>query len=168
MFTRSALSTLAAIASLACGSSAVAETFGPSAALLGSIVRQAPSPSSSSALGGDPLPVSSLGRAPIEQALPHASPWRSALAAPWSGSPTAGDARARTKLSFDRESDDTRAGSSTSITLGRLNPNDSRGGPAALTGMSQVDLERELAQLRDGVNRVRTMPQVSLGMHVKF
>jgi len=37
-----------------------------------------------------------------------------------------------------------------------------------LGGATQTDLDRELAQLRDSMNRVRPVPQVSLGMRVKF
>ncbi len=54
-----------------------------------------------------------------------------------------------------------------SITLGRLNLNESRGG-AAPGGVWQSDVERELTQLRETVGRVRQVPQVSLGMRVKF
>jgi hypothetical protein len=168
MFTRSTLPTLAAIAALACGSSAGAEAFDPSAALPGWMVRQTHSLSSIYALRGDFLSLRSLGRDAIEPGVPYASA-PSDLAAQGPSGSDLGATRAPGKLSFNRAPDDVRAGSSSaSISLGRLNLNESRGGAAALGGMSQVDLERELAQLRESVNRVRLVPQVSLGMHVKF
>ena len=71
------------------------------------------------------------------------------------------------RLNFNPTPDDERAGSSASITLGRLNLNEPRSGPA-LGATPQADLDRELAQLRDSVDRVRLVPQVSLGMRVKF
>jgi hypothetical protein len=51
--------------------------------------------------------------------------------------------------------------------IGRPSLSETRRGPN-LGDMSQADLDRELAQLRDGIARVRFMPQVSLGMSLKF
>jgi hypothetical protein len=169
MFTRSTLPTLAAIASLACGASAGAEAFDPSAALPSWLVRQDHSLSSSYALRGDTWSLRSHGRVAIEPGLPYASSLRSELAAPWPAGSVPGTTRAGDRLSFQRAPDDVRAGtSSASISLGRLNLSESRSPTAALGGMSQADLDRELTQLRESVNRVRLVPQVSLGMHVKF
>jgi hypothetical protein len=169
MFTRSTLPTLAAIASLACGASAGAEAFDPSAVLPGRPVRQNHSLSSSYALRGDSWSLRSLGRDTILPGLPYANSLRSEFGAPWLGNSALGASRAGSRLNFHRAPDDVRAGdSSASITLGRLNLNESRSPIAALGGMSQADLDRELAQLRESVNRVRLVPQVSLGMHVKF
>jgi hypothetical protein len=86
----------------------------------------------------------------------------------WPDSAASSAARAGGRLTFHRAPDDVRAGtSSASITLGKLNLNEPRSN-AALGGTSLADLDRELAQLRDSVNRVRLVPQVSLGMRVKF
>jgi len=169
MFTRSTLPTLAAIASLACGVSAGAEAFDSGALLPGWLGRQNHSLSSSHALRGDTWwSLRSLGRDAILPSLPHASSLRSEFGAPWLGSSARGAPRAAGRLSFEPAADDVRAGSSASITLGRLNLSEPRSPTAALGGTLQADLDRELAQLRDGVNRVRLMPPVSLGMHIKF
>ena len=161
MFTRSILSVLAAIASLACGSSAGAEAFEPLRAPVHTLSPQPNGPSS-----GDPL------RAGVAS---WRGRWFEAIGA-WSGSSlrsdllslTDGAAGRGSRFNFDRGSDDERAGtSSASISLGRLNLNESRSGPT-LGVTSQADLDRELAQLRDSINRVRPTPQVSLGMRVKF
>jgi hypothetical protein len=160
MFTRSTLPTLAAIVLLAWGSCAAAEAFDPHAALPGGTVRQTKPLSSSYALRGDAPSLRSIGRDAIESWQPVSS---AEPAAAW---PDNGATRA-SRLSFQRAPDDERAGSTASITLGRLNLNEPRNG-AALGGTPQADLDRELAQLRDSVNRVRLVPQVSLGMRVKF
>jgi hypothetical protein len=49
----------------------------------------------------------------------------------------------------------------------RASSSDTPGGPRLATG-SQSALDNELAQLRDGIERVRFMPQVSLGMNLRF
>jgi hypothetical protein len=51
--------------------------------------------------------------------------------------------------------------------IGRPSLSETHSGPN-LGNASQADLDRELAQLRDGVARVRFVPQVSLGMSLKF
>jgi hypothetical protein len=51
--------------------------------------------------------------------------------------------------------------------IGRTSLGETPGGPQ-LGIASQALLDQELAQLRDGVGRVRFMPQVSLGMNLKF
>lgn len=50
---------------------------------------------------------------------------------------------------------------------GRASLSDTPAGPS-LAAVSQTALDAELAQLRDGIGRVRFMPQVSLGMSLKF
>ncbi|HEU5296362.1 MAG TPA: hypothetical protein VFU71_16410 [Burkholderiaceae bacterium] len=90
---------------------------------------------------------------------------RAVTAAPWFDG-SASQPRPANRLNFDRAADDVRAGSSALLTLGRLNLNESRG--PSLGGASQAELERELTQLRESINRVRAAPQVSLGMRVKF
>jgi len=151
MFTRSTLPMLAVLVSLACGASAAAEAFDPLAARPGSPPSRTLSLSSSYALRGvapDTIGPSSALRAQLLSAGPDTA------------------SRAG-RLSFDRSPDDERAGeSSASISLGRLNLNEPRG--PAFGAASQSDLDRELSQLRDSVNRVRPVPQVSLGMRVKF
>ena len=166
MFTRSTLPTLATIVLLAFASPAGAETLDPNASLPGSMVRQHKSLSSSYALRSDFTSLRSVARDSIE-------PWQPTLAAlraepVWPDSAASSAARAGGRLTFHRAPDDVRAGtSSASITLGRLNLNEPRSNPA-LGGTAQADLDRELAQLRDSINRVRLVPQVSLGMRVKF
>jgi len=151
MFARSTLPVFAAIASLACGPSVGAETFHslatpPSGAL------QATQALST----GGTLRIA--GRNPMA-AWPSSALRTELLAWPDSGS--------RGKFNFELASDDDRAGSSASISLGRLNLNESRAGPQ-LGAPSQADLDRELTQLRDSINRVRLVPPVSLGMRVRF
>jgi hypothetical protein len=51
--------------------------------------------------------------------------------------------------------------------FGRASLSDTPGGPR-LAAASQTALDHELAQLRDGIGRVRFMPQVSLGMSLRF
>ena len=51
--------------------------------------------------------------------------------------------------------------------FGRANLSDTPSGPS-LAAVSQSALDHELAQLRDGIGRVRFMPQVSLGMSLRF
>jgi hypothetical protein len=51
--------------------------------------------------------------------------------------------------------------------IGRPSLSETHSGPN-LGNVSQADLDKELAQLRDGIARVRLMPQVSLGMNLKF
>jgi hypothetical protein len=51
--------------------------------------------------------------------------------------------------------------------MGRLGVAGAQPGPQ-LGGVSQADLDRELALLRENVSRVRLVPQVSLGMNLKF
>jgi len=157
MFARSTLPTLAALVLLASGSVAGAEAFDPHATPSRWTITPTPSLSSRYSLRG----VERDSFAPA--ALPIS--WlRSALAEPWpEGSPSG---LRPSRLSFERASDDARAGSSASLTLGRLNLAESRG--PALGGSTQADLERELAQVRESISRVRVAPQVSLGMHVKF
>jgi hypothetical protein len=158
MFTRSTLPTLAALVLLACGSVAGAEVFDPRAAPTRQVAHHGLTPLSSG------LALRSVGRDSIELGLSASSLLRSGLGAPWPGSVPAAARPGR--LSFDRVSDDARAGSSASISLGRLNLNETR--HPLLGGPSQAELERELAQLRESINRVRVAPQVSLGMRVKF
>src|SRR5262245_7466138 len=119
MFARSTLPTLAALVLLACGSAAGAEAF--DAHTLRSAWTTAPSQlqPSSYALRGP-------GRDSIEPGLTAAGSLRSMLAAPWPDGSGNG-VRPANRLSFDRASDDTRAGSSASITLGRLILNETRG-----------------------------------------
>ncbi|HTP71624.1 MAG TPA: hypothetical protein VML58_05335 [Burkholderiaceae bacterium] len=154
MFARSTLPVFAAVVSLVCGSSAGAEAFDPLTAQPSGLLR----PSKPLATSGLPL---GIGRDSI-------APWpSSALRAEMLAWP---DSASRTGswLSFNRTPDDDRAGSSSaSISLGRLNLNESRSGPV-LGAASPADLERELAQLRENINRMRVVPQVSLGMRVKF
>jgi len=163
MFTRSTLPTLATCVLLAWGSCAGAEAFDPHAALPSWLVRQTKPLSSSYALRGDTTSLRSVGRDTIESWQPASSALSSDLAASDSGARASGG-----RLSFHRTPDDVRAGTgSASITLGRLNLNESRNG-AVLGAASQSDLDRELAQLRESIGRVRLVPQVSLGMQVKF
>ncbi|HSB99437.1 MAG TPA: hypothetical protein VLE45_05930 [Burkholderiaceae bacterium] len=164
MFTRSTLSLLAATVSLACGSRAGAEAFDPLAAPASWRIRQTDALSSSYVLRGDATSLRGIGRDTIGPWLPASSMLRSEPAAyGLDDSPRAGG-----RLSFHRDADDDRAGtSSASISLGRLNLNEPRTGPA-LGVAPQADLDRELAALRDNVSRVRPVPQVSLGMRVKF
>ena len=154
MFARPTLPMLAAIVSLACGSSAGAEAFDP-------LLAQPPAPLRLS----KPLATSDLLLGLGRDAI---APWPSiALRAELSAWPD-GASRTSSWLSISRTPDDERAGSSSaSISLGRLNLNESRGGPL-LGAASQADLDRELAQLRENINRMRLVPQVSLGMRVKF
>jgi hypothetical protein len=166
MFTRSTLPTLAAIVLLAWGSCAAAEAFDPNAALPGPTVPQR-SLSSSYALRGDVVSLRSVGYGVIEPWQHASSALRVEPAASRPDSPAVGATRSGGRLNFSPTPDDERAGSSASITLGRLNLNEPRNG-VALGGTPQADLDRELAQLRDSVNRVRLVPQVSLGMRVKF
>jgi hypothetical protein len=51
--------------------------------------------------------------------------------------------------------------------FGRASLSDTPSGPS-LAAESQTTLDHELAQLRDGIGRVRFMPQVSLGMNLRF
>jgi len=159
MFTRSTLPSLAALVLLASGSVAGAEAYDAHAAPTGWMTRPSHSLSSSYALR------SGIGRENIEPGLSSSSWLRAAVAAPWLD-PSANGLRPASRLSFERVGDDVRAGSSASITLGRLNLNESRG--PSLGGATQAELDRELAQLRESISRVRQAPQVSLGMHVKF
>ena len=152
MFTRSTMPILVALVSLACGASAAAEAFDPLAARRGTVPSRTTSLSSSYALrgvGSDAITISpsSTLRAQLLSAWPEAAPHAG-------------------RFNLDRAADDERAGSSASISLGRLNLSEPRG--PAFGAASQSDLDRELSQLRDSVNRVRLMPQVSLGMRVKF
>jgi hypothetical protein len=166
MFTRSTLPTLATIVLLAFGSRAGAETLDPNATPPGATVHQTKSLSSSYALRSDLTSLRSVTRDAIE-------PWRPTLAAlraetAWPDSAASSATRAGGRLTFHRAPDDVRAGtSSASITLGKLNLNEPRSN-ATLGGTTLADLDRELTQLRDSVNRVRVVPQVSLGMRVKF
>ena len=167
MFTRSTLPTLAAVVLLAWGSCAAAEAFDPHSALPGWMMRQTKPLSSNFALRGDLASPRSIAQDAIAPWQPPSGGMRAGLAALWPDSAASGATRARGQLSFDPRPDDERAGSSASITLGKLNLNESRGG-AAPGGVWQSDVERELTQLRDNVGRVRQVPQVSLGMRVKF
>jgi len=151
MFARSTLPMFAAIASLVCGPSVGAETFHP---LTTPSVLQAPRSLSSSGS------LRIVGRNPVA-VWPSSALRAELLAWPDSASRTGG------RFSFDRESDGERAGSSASISLGRLSLSEPRVGPS-LGAPSQADLDRELAQLRDSINRVRLLPPVSLGMRVRF
>lgn len=151
MFARSTLPVFAAVASLAGGPSVGAETFHPLAA--SSPPHATPSLSSSGSLRV-------VARHPMA-AWPSSTLRAELLAWPDSASRAAG------KFNFDRAADSERAGSSASISLGRLDLNEPRLGPA-LGAPSQADLDRELAQLRDSINRARLLPPVSLGMRVRF
>jgi hypothetical protein len=51
--------------------------------------------------------------------------------------------------------------------FGRASLGEHTSGPS-LAAVSQTALDQELAQLRDGVGRVRFIPQVSLGMSLRF
>jgi hypothetical protein len=51
--------------------------------------------------------------------------------------------------------------------FGRTSLSDTPSGPS-LAAASQTALDHEMAQLRDGIGRVRFMPQVSLGMSLRF
>jgi hypothetical protein len=51
--------------------------------------------------------------------------------------------------------------------FGRANLGDNPSGPS-LAATSQTTLDQELVQLRDGIGRVRFIPQVSLGMNLRF
>jgi hypothetical protein len=51
--------------------------------------------------------------------------------------------------------------------LGRATLTESHGGPN-LSNASQADVDKELAQLREGVGKVRFVPQVSLGVNYRF
>lgn len=153
MFARSTLPVLAAIASLACGPSVGAETFHSVATPPSGALPAARSLSTSGTLRvADRSPMAAWPSSALRTELPA---W------PDSGS------RASGKFSFDLESDGDRAGSSASISLGRLNLNESRAGPQ-LGAPSQADLDRELTQLRESINRVRLVPPVWLGMRVRF
>ena len=167
MFTRSTLPTLAAVVLLAWGSCAGAEAFDPHAAPPGWMERQTKPLSSIYALRGDLTSLRSIGLDTISPLQPASGGLRTGLAASWPDSAASGASRESGRLSFHPRPDDERAGSSASITLGRLNLNESRNG-AAPGGVWPTDLDRELAQMRDNVSRVRLLPQVSLGMRVKF
>jgi hypothetical protein len=167
MFTRSTLPTLATLVLLACGSHASAEAFDPNAVPSGGTIHPNKSLSSSPGLRGDLTSLRSIGRDSIEPWQPASVALRAQSAAAWPDDSASGAARAGGRLNFNRTPDDERAGSSASITLGRLNLNEPRSG-AMLGNTPQADLDRELAQLRDSINRVRVVPQVSLGMRVKF
>lgn len=149
MFACPTLPLLAAVLSLTCGSSVGAEAFDPSAAPPGLTLHRSP-PSS---------------RTPGIAVRDTIAPWPSnalrteLLAWPGSAARTAG------RLGFDRDGE--RAGSSASISLGRLNLNEARSGPA-LGASSQANLDRELAHLRDGIDRARLAPTVSLGVRIRF
>ncbi|HEX6016469.1 MAG TPA: hypothetical protein VFZ28_00050 [Burkholderiaceae bacterium] len=143
----------AAIASLACGPSVGAETFHSLAAPPIGALQATRSLSTSGTLRiADRNPMTAWPSSALRAQL---------LAWPDSGS------RASGKFNFDLASDDDRAGSSASISLGRLNLNESRAGPQ-LGAPSQADLDRELTQLRESISRVRLVPPVSLGMRVRF
>lgn len=51
--------------------------------------------------------------------------------------------------------------------IGRARISEAHSGPN-LGAVSQADLDKELAQLREGIGRIRFVPQVSLGMSLKF
>jgi hypothetical protein len=51
--------------------------------------------------------------------------------------------------------------------IGRPSLSESHSGPN-LGNVSQADLDKELAQLREGIARVRFVPQISLGMNLRF
>jgi hypothetical protein len=166
MFTRSTLPTLATVVLLAWGSCAGAEAFDPHAVQSGWMVRQTKPLSSSYTLRGDTLSLRSVGRDAIEPWRPAPSASAAEPLASWPDSAANTSSRA-SRLSFERTPDDVRAGTSSAlISLGRLNLNEPRS--AALGSVSQAELDRELAQLRDSLGRVRPVPQVSLGMRVKF
>jgi hypothetical protein len=167
MFTRSTLATLVTLVLLACGSHARAEAFDPDAAPPGWTMHPTKSLSSSAALRGDLTSLRSVGRDAIEPWHSASGALRAQAATAWPDSAASGATRTGGRLNFNATPDDERAGSSASITLGRLNLNEPRSG-MALGSTPQADLDRELAQLRDSVNRVRVVPQVSLGMRVKF
>src|SRR5262245_46314742 len=164
MFTRSTLPMLATLVSLACGASAGAEAFDPLTAHSSGLLRRSPSLSSSDVLRADTTSLRSVWRDRIAAWSPT-HPVRSDLLASW---PDSAAARGNGRLNFQRLADDERVGTSSAlISLGRLNLNEPRSGPA-LGATSPSDLDRELAQLRESMNRVRPAPQVSLGMRVKF
>ena len=157
MFTRSTLPMLAAFVMLVCGSRAGAETFDPYALLSDWMGRRANALSSTPVVRGTAPSLRSAGHGAIEW-------WQPAPSSPASLAPDS----AASKLSFHRKADDERAGSSSAlISLGRLNLSEPRIG-AVPGSASQADLDRELAQMRESVSRVRPAPQVSLGMRVKF
>ncbi|HEY6511589.1 MAG TPA: hypothetical protein VI032_06400 [Burkholderiaceae bacterium] len=167
MSTRSTLPTLAAIVLLAWGPCVGAEAFDPHATAIGPTVHQSRPLSSLLALRGEAASLRSSGHDAIAPWQPLSGGWRAGLAAWWPDSAASGATQARRRLSFDPRPDDERAGSSASITLGRLNLNESRNA-AAPGGAWQADVDRELAQLRESIGRMRQVPQVSLGMRVKF
>jgi len=164
MFARSILPTLSALVLLACGSVAVAEPLDAQSLLPAWIARLKPL-SLTQALQREATWLRGIGRDSIEPGAPAASLLRAPLANAWLDGE---GVRPGNRLSFSRASDDERAGSSASLTLGRLNLNETRGNPVLGGGTSQGEFERDVAQLRDNINRVRLSPQVSLGMRVKF
>lgn len=168
MFTRSTLPTLAAIVLLACGSRTRAEAFDAHAAVPGPMVTALAPQSPSYSLRDGATSLRIIGRDAIAPGLHYSSMLRPERAAPWLDHTDTVATRRTGRLSFSRTADDVPAASpSGSITLGRLNLREPRSGPA-LGGVPQAELDRELVQLRESVSRVRLVPQVSLGMHVKF
>jgi hypothetical protein len=155
MFTRSTLPMLAAFVMLVCGSRAGAEAFDPDALVTDWMGRRANTLSSAPVARGTAPSLRSARDVAVEW-------WQPAPNSPISMWPES----APGKLSFHRNADE-RAGSSALLSLGRLNLSEPRIG-AAPGSVSQADFERELAQMRESVSRVRPAPQVSLGMRVKF
>ena len=163
---RPSMHTMATVALLACGVCARADAFDPNAGVPWLRAGAAKPLASDFALRRNMAPLQSIGRDAIEESASYVGSSKSDGAAPfmdWSagGLPQTG------RLSFSATPVDLRAGSGGSFVIGRPSLGDSRGGPN-LGNVSQSDLDRELSQLRDSVGRMRYVPQVSLGMNVKF
>lgn len=54
------------------------------------------------------------------------------------------------------------------VSIGRTKLTATASGPNLSTAISPTDIDRELAELRDGVGKVRVLPQVSLGLNYRF
>jgi hypothetical protein len=54
------------------------------------------------------------------------------------------------------------------VSVGRTKLTATASGPNLSTAVSKTDIDRELAQLRDGVGKVRALPQVSFGLNYRF
>jgi hypothetical protein len=54
------------------------------------------------------------------------------------------------------------------VSIGRTKLTATASGPNLSTAIAQADIDRELAELRDGVGKVRVLPQVSIGLNYRF
>lgn len=54
------------------------------------------------------------------------------------------------------------------VSIGRTKLTATATGPTLSTAVSQADIDAELAELRDGVGKVRVLPQLSIGLNYRF